>query len=130
MSSSALSRVLQTKDGEISVVGSSAPELKLAMKELKLKKKELVLRKRLVAEQAKLIRASYTHEVRTRGSMVRGGGGLGGIIRAFQRVSRDSARAQLASDLAPLERQKQEIEAMIRTIDEVVLKIEIHLTTL
>jgi hypothetical protein len=111
----------------ISVAAQGAGEAKLALKELKLKKKELGMQRRLLASRQKEVRASYTDEVRTRGSMVRGGGGFGRFIRAVQTISRDSKRAGLANELAPLERAKQDVEAMIHAVDTLILKVEAEL---
>jgi hypothetical protein len=99
-------------------------EAKIALKELKLKKKELGLLKREVAARQKEIRTAYTNEVRQRGSMFRGGGGLGKLVRAMQSASRDSKRAALANDLAPLENQKSRIDSMIGTIDYLIVRLE------
>ena len=70
------------------------------------------------------IRARYTDEVRNRGSMIRGGGGVGRVVRLFQTVARDGRRAQLAHELAPLEAEKQDIEAVVRAIDGVMIQLE------
>ena len=68
----------------IKCVAETVDQGRLAIKELKLKKKEFGLMKREVVARQKEIRAAYTHKIRTRGSMVKGGGGLGKIFRAFQ----------------------------------------------
>ena len=60
----------------VSVAAHGTAEAKLALKELKLKKKELGVQKRVIASRQKEVRASYTDEVRTRGSMMRGGAAL------------------------------------------------------
>lgn len=124
LSSASYVRIVGTT---VSVNANSLAEAKLALKELKLKKKEFGIMKREVNERQKQIRASYTEEVRTRGSMVRGGGGLGKFFRAVQTASRDGKRAQLASALAPLEQEKQRIEAMIRAIDSATIQVESYL---
>lgn len=111
----------------VSVNATGLAEGKLALKELKLKKKEFGIQKKLIVARQQEIRASYTDEVRTRGSMVRGGGGIGKFFRAVQTISRDSKRSGLAADLAPLERAKQEVETMIHTIDRVILQVEAQL---
>jgi hypothetical protein len=111
----------------VSVNATGLAEAKLALKELKLKKKEFGIQKKLIMTRQKEIRASYTDEVRTRGSMVRGGGGVGKFFRAIQTFSRDNKRAGLAADLAPLEKAKQEVEAMIHTLDHVILQVEAQL---
>ena len=102
-------------------------EAKVAMKELKLKKKEFGVRKREIVTLQREIRAAYTHGVRNRGSMLRGGGGFGRVVRVFQTASRDSKRAGLANDLAPLEREKLRIETMIGAIDSLALKLEAYI---
>ena len=111
----------------LNVNASSLAEAKIALKELKLKKKEFALEKRSINQRQKEIRASYTSEVRSRGSKVRGGGGVGKFFRAVQTVSRDNKRAQLASDLAPFEQEKQNIEAIIHTIDSAMLQVESYI---
>ena len=103
---------------------STLAEAKLAIKELKLRKKEYSLEKRSVNEQMKAIRAQYTQEVRSRGSKMRGSGGLGRFVRGIQTISRDNRRAKLASDLAPYEAKKQNIESMMMAIDSTILKVE------
>jgi hypothetical protein len=105
----------------------SLSEAKIALKELKLKKKEYGLWKRAVNEQQKGIRAAYTEQVRSRGSMMRGGGGFGKFVRAIQTMSRDSKRGRLAHDLSPLGSEKQYIEAMIRTIDSAILQVDAYI---
>jgi hypothetical protein len=102
-------------------------EAKLALKELKLKKKEFGLMKRTITERQKSIRVDYTDEVRTRGSMLRGGGGIGKVFRLFQTVARDGRRAQLARALAPLESEKENIETMVRAIDGVIIQLEAYI---
>jgi hypothetical protein len=118
---------IRIEDTTVNVKANTISEAKLALKELKLKKKEYGILKRSVTEQQKAIHAEYTAEVRSRGSMVRGGGGLGKFVRAVQTISRDSKRAQLAADLSPLERQQQYIEAVLRSIDSAILQVEAHI---
>ena len=108
----------------VSVNANGLAEAKLALKELKLKKKEFGIQKKIIIARQKEIRAAYTDEVRTRGSMIRGGGGIGKFFRAIQTISRDSKRSNLAADLAPLEKAKQEVEATIYAIEHVILQIE------
>lgn len=108
----------------VNVNASSLAEAKLALKELKLKKKEFNLEKRVVNESQKQIRASYTDEVRKRGSMFRGGGGIGKFCRNIQTISRDITRAQLATELAPLEQEKQRIESIIQAVDSAIIQVE------
>lgn len=119
-----MSNLVQIIGTQVIVNTNTAAEAKLAIKELKLKKKEYSLQKKAVTEQEKLIRAQYTAEVRSRGSVMRGGGGIGKFFRVLQSSSRDSRRAQLARDLAPYENEKHEIESMMRAIDSAIIQIE------
>lgn len=109
---------------KLSIRFDTAAEGKLALKELRLKKKEQGVLKRSVNERMKQIRAAYTAEVRSRGSMLRGGGGFGKLVRAIQTVSRDNKRSSLASELAPLEQEKQAIETVILAIDSAIIQVE------
>ena len=109
---------------EVKVSARDTAEARLALKELKLKKKEVALQKKRVMADMKAIRASYTDEVRRRGSMMRGGGGAGKVVRLFQTGSRDARRRQLATDLAPLETEKQRLESMTTTIEGILVKLE------
>lgn len=108
----------------VEITVKNKAEAKLALKELKLKKKEFALRKREINEQQRIIRANYTHDIRGRGSKLRGGGTFGRIVRVFQTTSRDSARANLANNLAPYERQKQYIEAVIAALEKAIMQLE------
>lgn len=119
-----MSEYVQISDNEIRFSAKNANETKLAIKELKLKKKEFSLLKKTVVAEQRQIRAQYTAEVRSRGSMVRGGGGFGRFVRSIQSGSRDNRRAQLANDLAPLEKRKQKIEATMRAIDQAIIQLE------
>lgn len=110
---------------QVRVNTNTLAEAKLAIKELKLRKKEYALQKRSVNEQMKAIRAQYTEDVRTRGSKAQRVGSLSKFFRTVQTISRDNHRAKLASDLAPYERKKQEIESMMIAIDSVIIKLEI-----
>ena len=112
---------------KLSVGASSIAEAKIALKELKLMKKQFGLTKREIISKQKEIRADHTHEVRTRGSMVRGGGGLGKFVRLIQSSSRDAKKANLAHTLSPLEKEQQECEAMMHTIDTAILQLQAQL---
>ena len=106
------------------VPARSVAEAKIAIKELKLKKKEYALVKREISQQQKQIRAEYTDKVRQRGSKFRGGGSIGGFVRIVQTINRDADRRTLAQELAPLEQQKNAVDAMINTIDQTILQVE------
>lgn len=122
----ATSSFVKIEGGTIEVKANCVAEAKLALKEMKLKKKEFGLMKRSVSDRQKEIRAAYTQEVRNRGSMMRGAGGLGKFVRTIQTISRDSKGAQLAATLAPLEEEKQRIGALMRAIDSAILQVEVH----
>ena len=113
-----------TDNGELRISARSVAEAKIAIKELKLKKKEYALVKREISQQQKQIRAEYTDQVRQRGSKFRGGGNVGRLVRTIQTINRDSDRRSLAQDLAPLEQQKNTIEAVINAIDQTILQVE------
>ena len=113
----------------VRVSANSASEWRLALKEIKLLKKEFALKKRTLVNGQKTIRAAYTDQVRTRSVMVSGRGGIAGMLRAGQRWSRAMARSALAKELAPLERQKQQIEELILGLDKIALEIEQKIAT-
>lgn len=121
------STFVQIEGTSVRYTVNNLAEAKIAMKELKIKKKEFGLLKREIAGRQNEIRAGYTHEVRNRGSMMRAGGGFGKIVRMFQTASRDSKRAGLAHDLAPLETEKNEIEALINAIDSLMIRLEVDM---
>ncbi|MEG3833841.1 hypothetical protein [Microcoleus sp. Z1_C3] len=109
---------------QLNISVQSLPEAKLAIKALKLKKKEYALVKRELTQQQKMIRAEYTDKVRQQGSKVRGGGSLGSLARTFQTANRDADRRALAKQLAPLEEQKNAVDAVITAIDQAILQLE------
>lgn len=113
-----------TDDGELSVSVQSVTEAKIAIKELKLKKKEYALVKRDISQQQKQIRAEYTDKVRQRGSKFKGGGSIGRLVQTVQTINRDTDRRSLAQELAPLEQQKNAIDAILNAIDRTILQIE------
>jgi hypothetical protein len=108
----------------LTVLAGSVPEKKLAMKEIKFKKKEMALQKRSITDQQKIIRATYTQNTRFRRSTGPGGGQLGQAFRTIERNARDRERAHLARGLAPLEEQKQRLDAMILALDNLALQLE------
>jgi hypothetical protein len=109
---------------EIRVNVSTLDEARLAIKQLKQKKKEFSLEKRTVAAEQKAIRAKYSAEVQSRGGLVQGGGDFGRFVRLLQSDARERRRSRLASDLAPYEERKQQIEAIIAAIDSAILQTE------
>lgn len=111
-------------DGKISIAVKSVAEAKIALKELKIKKKELQVQKKEISEQIRCIRASYTDTNLRRGSKMRGGGWVGKLVRTWQTAERDSARHNLANNIAPYEEKKRWIESALISIDKGVLVIE------
>lgn len=109
---------------ELNISVQSLPEAKLKIKTLKLKKKEYALVKRELTQQQKMIRAEYTDKIRQQGSKVRGGGSLGSLVRTLQTGNRDAARRDFAQQLAPLEEQKNTVDAVITAIDQAILQLE------
>lgn len=110
--------------GKVEARADTVADAKLAIKELKLKKKELALAKKQVTEQQREIRAAYTEKTRHRMPRMRGGGEFGRIIRAAQSSSHAADRQHLAKQLAPLEKQRDQLESLITTVDTVILKLE------
>jgi hypothetical protein len=124
-----MTSLVQITDDNVSCQVSSVPEAKLAIKELKLLKKGFALQKKEVATNIQTVRFDYSQEVRGRGSVVRGGGGFGRFIRAFQISSRDNKRSNLADALQPLEGEKNRLDGLMHGIDELVVKLEIYIHT-
>jgi hypothetical protein len=122
-----MSSIVHVNGSEVSISVSSAAEAKLAIKELKLLKKGFALQKKEVAATIKMRRFDYSQEVKTRGSMVRGGGGLGRFFRGVQSISRDNKRAGLAKDLHPLESEKDRLDSVMNSIDQIIVKLEVYI---
>ena len=99
-------------------------EGKLALKECRLLKKQLALQKREVAQEQRSIRANYTDAIRTQGSKFRGRGLVASLARDFQQAGRDARREQLANALAPLEEQKEVLDALKNATDSLIIQIE------
>lgn len=117
-------------DGSISVRATNATEAKLAKLELKARKKEFQVIKKPIMETERLIRADYTHSIRTQIPKVRGGGTFGRILRVSQDLSRSHQRASLAKLLAPYEERRREYEAILIRIDEALLRLDDYLDKL
>jgi hypothetical protein len=119
--------VVLTSDGHLSVQANNIQEAKIAIKQLKIKKKEYSLAKKEIVLQQQLIKAEFTDKNRRQGAMMRGGGGIGKFVRTIQNVQRDTNKIDLANKLAPLEKQKFHIDAILSIIDQGVLKLESYL---
>ncbi|MEA2516111.1 MAG: hypothetical protein QOJ59_5600 [Thermomicrobiales bacterium] len=104
----------------------SASEAKMAIKELRVMKKALSADKKAVASRLSEIRAQRQVKLGKRGSMMRGGKGLGRFVRSVQSASRDSERASHATAVAPYEEEKTRIERKMIAIDQMIAKLEAH----
>ena len=114
-------------EGELQIRVQNVREAKLAIKQLKIKKKELALAKKQIVMNQKIIRAEYTEARRRQGPMMRGGKTFGSIIRSVQSAQRYGAKVDLANKLAPLDREKFRIEAIISTLEQGILNIESYI---
>jgi hypothetical protein len=48
-------------------------------------------------------------------------------VRTVQTINRDADRRALGQQLAPLEQQKNAVDAMINAIDQAILQVEMYL---
>jgi hypothetical protein len=119
-----MSNLVNFDGSRISLSVNNVAEAKLAIKELRLIKKEMQIDKKRLAEDIKVIRFEYSQSVKSRGPMMRGGGGFGRFVRGFQTLSRSGDRHSLASKLQPLETQKTSIDSNINQIDGAILQLE------
>ncbi len=111
-------------DGSADFRVNSLPEAKLVLKSLRLLKKEINLALKETNASLREVRHEYTTQVRQRGSMVRGGGKFGQIIRIVQTVSRDMQRSQLAANIQPLHQQQEYLRGLIASIERHMIRIE------
>ena len=119
-----MSNLVHFVGSQISLSVNNLAEAKLAIKELRLIKKEMQIDKRRLADEIRVIRFDYSQSVKSRGPMMRGGGGFGRFIRGFQTLSRSGDRNSLASLLQPLETQKRAIDSNINQVDGAILQLE------
>jgi hypothetical protein len=101
-----------------------AAEARIVIKTLKLIKKQVRLQLREINAVLRDVRHQYTDYTRRRGSMIRGCGKVGSIVRLFQSISRDQQRSQLAENVQPLHNQKQALDSLLMSIDQHILRIE------
>jgi hypothetical protein len=111
-------------DGSADFRVNSLPEAKLVLKSLRLLKKEVNLALKETNASLREVRHEYTSHVRQRGSMVRGGGKIGQIIRIVQTVSRDMERSKLAANIQPLHQQQEYLRGLIASIERHMLRME------
>lgn len=127
MSSAELVTVL--KNGDIKISVGSIEEAKLAIKQLNIHKKQLGIQKKEVSSQITQVRSQYRVASAQRGSMMRGGGTVGKVVRIFQRANRDTARLNKENTIVPLEQEKQRIDVLMMNIDSAVLKLQQYINT-
>lgn len=119
--------VTYVSNGEIRWSVRSVDDARRAVSDLKFRKRELAVAKRVVADQAQVVQADYTDQVRRRAPMMRGGGNAGRIVRGMQQAGHSGARRQLADLKRPLEAERRDLESQLTTIDEVLLKLESYI---
>lgn len=107
-----------------------AEQMKLVVAQWKLERSEYRRRRTVFAKEMRAVRADYTHEVRQRGPMARGGGGFGAFIRLVQGNSRAGRRAKLTDDLAPHEGQLRALDNTIADFDRITIMGERRLLEL
>ena len=120
-----MSSLVQISGSKLSCSVETSAQAKTAVKELKLIKKGYALDKKAIATKIRTVRFEYSQNVKSRGSLLRGGGGIGRFFRAVQTVSRDSQRAGLASSLAPLEAERHRLDTVMHSIEEMIVMLEI-----
>jgi hypothetical protein len=111
-------------DGSADFRVNSLPEAKLVLKSLRLLKRNVNLALKETNASLREVRHEYTTQVRQRGSMVRGGGTLGQILRLVQTVSRDTERAELAADIQPLHQRQEYLRGLITSIERHMIRTE------
>lgn len=107
-------------NGDMSVQWNTTAEARAIIKELRLKKKELQLQKREPTGRQQQLRASYTDFARQHD-------GHHVLMKSMNKADsqmRSQHRKKLATDLAPLEKSKAEIDSRINHIDHLILQIE------
>jgi hypothetical protein len=115
-------------DGKIEVSFADETEGKIVLQELRLRRKGYNLRKYAINEQQRALLDTYAAELEQQCEPSPGSGRSSLSIEERARAS-DASRARLAESLAPLEREKQEIEAMLETIESVIVQVEAELLT-
>jgi sorbitol-specific phosphotransferase system component IIBC len=112
------------ENGDIKISACSAAEAKIAIKQLKIHKKQIDLQKKEIVSRITQIRAQHRVAAAQRGSMVRGGGTVGKVVRIFQRANRDTARLNKENAIVPLEQEKQRLDMLMRNIDSAIIKLQ------
>jgi len=116
--------VMVHDDGRIDISVDSVPGAKLAIKHLRLKKREYAAEKKEVQAEITEIRSGRRTQVAKQGSIVRGGGKFGQVVRTGQRAGRDRDRVQYTNQLQPYEQAKATIDHKVLQIDLAITKLE------
>jgi len=101
--------------------------LQQKIKEFKFIKKQGELAKKEVIQIIQRIRTEYTAYTRERETKVQGWGKIVKAVRFAQTASREAQRRKFAEMLAPHEQRKQEIEASLLDLGEIILQTEAFL---
>lgn len=116
--------VVVQDDGDIVIAVTTVPEAKLAIRRLRLKKREYAAQKKELQAAINAIRAERRAEIAQQGSMLRGGGTFGQVVRAGQRLGRDADRRAYVQRLQPYEDAKAAIDRMVLEIDKSITTLE------
>jgi hypothetical protein len=108
-------------DGQIDVTFTNETEGKIVLQELRLRRKAYNLRKYAINEQQRALLDTYAGELEKQGQPAEAPGRSLGTLNA--------SRARLAKGLAPLEREKQQIEGILQTIESVIVQVEAEMLT-
>lgn len=121
---SATGFIREYPDGQIRLRVSSEEEARLAMKDLQLFRKKVSLERQGISQEMSSARAARQQSMAHRGPAMRGGGGFGRAVRSLDSMSRSMTRSAHASQLAPLQQQKEQYDAAIRELDGLVNQLE------
>jgi hypothetical protein len=115
-------------DGKVDVNFTGETEGKIVLQELRLRRKAYNLRKYAINEQQRALLDTYAGELEKQGRADQDPGGSPGASDD-QTGALDASRARLAQGLAPLEREKQQIDGILQTIESVIVQVEAEMLT-
>jgi hypothetical protein len=110
-------------DGKIEVSFDSETEGKVALQELRLRRKAYNLRKYALNEQERALLETYAAALEKQGPSSVSNGKDASLATDLS-AGWTASRTRLARSLAPLEREKLEIEAILQTIESVIVQVE------
>jgi hypothetical protein len=114
--------------GQIDVTFTNETEGRVVLQELRLRRKAFNLRKYAINEEQRTLLDSYAGELGQQGQPARTPGrSLGASDDQMRALS--ASRARLARGLAPLEREKQQIDGILQTIESVIVQVEAEMLT-